>query len=113
MNLFSFLNSKPNNNSSQASDSDLPTWQLDVSGRVQGVGFRWSVQTYAQELGLNGTVRNNPDSTVTIQLQASKKQVDNFIKNLPNKLSDFAQIKDIQIKKLAKVEKMHGFHVLY
>lgn len=91
----------------------MQTWKLTASGTVQGVGFRWSVQNCAQDLEINGTVKNNPDSTVTIILQANKEQVDEFIKKLPDFISPFAKIKDINITELAGVEKLHGFHVLY
>jgi len=32
-----------------------------ITGRVQGVGFRWWVQRHAQELGLTGWVMNADD----------------------------------------------------
>lgn len=35
-----------------------------MSGRVQGVGFRYFVQDRALELGLRGWVRNLPDGSV-------------------------------------------------
>ena len=89
------------------------TWEFIASGVVQGVGFRWSVQTAAQELDLKGTVQNNPDLTVTIRLQGKQSEMDNFLVLLPQKISPFAKISKIDTKYLGKVEKMHGFHVLY
>ncbi|ARD06545.1 acylphosphatase [Lactobacillus amylolyticus] len=91
----------------------METWKLVVSGLVQGVGFRWSVLNYAQSLGINGTVKNNADSTVTIILQADKQTVNSFIQNLPKHISPFAKIENIQAEELPGVEKMHDFHVLY
>jgi acylphosphatase len=46
--------------------SDRPAVRILVSGRVQGVGFRyWTVQE-ARRLGLDGWVRNRSDGTVEI-----------------------------------------------
>ncbi|MDE3034205.1 MAG: acylphosphatase [Acidobacteriota bacterium] len=36
-----------------------------VTGRVQGVGFRWWAEAQAQALGLAGFVRNDPDGAVS------------------------------------------------
>lgn len=39
-----------------------------VTGRVQGVGFRWWTTRQAKELGLRGTVRNCEDGSVELRL---------------------------------------------
>jgi acylphosphatase len=39
---------------------------LEVSGRVQGVGFRWFVVEKARRLRLAGWVRNRPDGKVEV-----------------------------------------------
>lgn len=42
-----------------------------VSGRVQGVGFRWFVMREAARLDLAGYVRNRPDGTVEVVAQGA------------------------------------------
>ncbi len=39
-----------------------------VSGRVQGVGFRWWTRRTAEEIGVRGTVRNRRDGTVEVHV---------------------------------------------
>lgn len=42
---------------------------LRFTGRVQGVGFRWTNQGTANELGLSGWVRNLSDGTVSMEVE--------------------------------------------
>ncbi len=44
---------------------DVWAMRVVVSGRVQGVGFRWAAWREAERLGVSGHVRNEPDDTVT------------------------------------------------
>jgi acylphosphatase len=46
--------------------SNRPAVRLLVSGRVQGVGFRYWAAREAKRLGLHGWVRNHNDGTVEI-----------------------------------------------
>lgn len=41
-----------------------------VSGRVQGVGFRWFVKARAQALGIKGKVRNTSNGMVEVYAEA-------------------------------------------
>jgi acylphosphatase len=47
-----------------------------VSGRVQGVGFRYTTRGLAQELGLAGWVRNLPNGAVEVWAQGPNEAVD-------------------------------------
>jgi len=37
-----------------------------ITGRVQGVGFRWWTLRHARDLGIAGFVRNQPDGSVDV-----------------------------------------------
>ncbi|ARD42039.1 acylphosphatase [Actinomyces gaoshouyii] len=50
-----------------------------VSGRVQGVGFRWSCMEEAERLGLVGEVRNLPDGDVEVLAQGPADDVARLI----------------------------------
>lgn len=47
-----------------------------VSGRVQGVGFRWETRAKALELGLCGWVRNLPDGGVEAEFEGTTAALD-------------------------------------
>jgi acylphosphatase len=49
-----------------------------VSGRVQGVGFRYFTQSVAAREGIYGWVRNIPDGRVEIQAEGESEAMDRF-----------------------------------
>jgi acylphosphatase len=50
-----------------------------VIGRVQGVGFRAFVAFCAEEIGVNGWVRNVSWNTVETLAEGNREQIDQFI----------------------------------
>jgi acylphosphatase len=50
-----------------------------VTGRVQGVGFRWSAVREARQLGLRGWVRNADDGSVEIEAEGAPSALADFL----------------------------------
>jgi acylphosphatase len=50
--------------------------RLRISGRVQGVGFRYAMRHEAVRLGVNGWVRNRSDGSVEALLQGAAEAVE-------------------------------------
>lgn len=53
--------------------------RLLVSGRVQGVGFRWFVREAARQHRLAGWVRNRPDGSVELEASGDDTGFRQFI----------------------------------
>jgi acylphosphatase len=53
-----------------------------VSGRVQGVGFRWFVLQCAKAAGVAGWVRNTPDGAVEVLATGDSDQLELIEKSL-------------------------------
>ena len=56
--------------------------QYVFTGRVQGVGFRYSAQYLAQGLGITGWVKNEWDGTVVMEAQGTEEMLDLLIQKL-------------------------------
>jgi len=53
-----------------------------VSGRVQGVGFRYFVKKHAEALAVNGYAKNLPDGRVEFLLQGNKAAILTMLENI-------------------------------
>lgn len=60
----------------------MPEAAFRVSGRVQGVGFRWWTRLQARELELQGTVRNAPDGSVEVHARGEAAALDELRRRL-------------------------------
>jgi acylphosphatase len=53
-----------------------------VSGRVQGVGFRYFTERSTHALRVSGWVRNLPDGRVEAEVQGERAEVEKFLENV-------------------------------
>ena len=56
--------------------------QVLYSGRVQGVGFRFTVKMVAQGFDLTGTVRNLPEGRVELIAEGERAELEEFLKGI-------------------------------
>lgn len=84
--------------------------RLLVSGRVQGVGFRYATYTLALELGdIYGRVWNNDDGTVEILAQsADAAKLAKFIQEVRKGPSAWSKVSYVDVT-LANFSDYHDF----
>lgn len=56
--------------------------QVFYEGRVQGVGFRYTVRKTALGFDVRGTVRNLPDGRVELQVAGDASEVQAFLQEI-------------------------------
>jgi acylphosphatase len=56
--------------------------EIFYDGRVQGVGFRWSVRNIAKGFDVTGWVRNLPDGRVQMQVTGTEEEVRAFLEGI-------------------------------
>ena len=70
-----------------------------ISGRVQGVGFRYFTEAAAAREGLHGWVRNLPDRRVEIAAEGEADAVERFERQIrqgpPGARVDHVQVDDV------------------
>jgi len=54
----------------------IKSLSIHVFGRVHGVGFRYHARNMAEENGIRGFVRNDPDGSVYIEAEGEENQLE-------------------------------------
>ncbi|HPT20954.1 MAG TPA: acylphosphatase [Bacteroidales bacterium] len=58
---------------------EIIRYKIQVKGRVQGVGFRWSAANEARNNGIDGYVKNLSNGDVYIEAEGKKYQLDAYV----------------------------------
>ncbi|HEV2695401.1 MAG TPA: acylphosphatase [Verrucomicrobiae bacterium] len=81
------------------------------SGRVQGVGFRYTAKTVATGFEITGIVRNLPDGRVELAAEGLRDELDAFRAALHDAgLAGF--IRDEQVSWAEPENKFRGFEIV-
>jgi len=81
------------------------------SGRVQGVGFRYTSRYLASKYNLSGWVKNLADGRVELLIQGEGKAIEDFLRDLNEEFKGY--IMDTQIENVSIDESLKGFHIRF
>jgi acylphosphatase len=81
-----------------------------ISGRVQGVGFRYFTEAAAAREGLHGWVRNLPDGRVEIDVEGEAEAVERFERNVRHGPPG-ARVSDVHVDDGVPQRRESGFSV--
>ncbi|HYV39228.1 MAG TPA: acylphosphatase [Gemmataceae bacterium] len=82
--------------------------RVTYTGRVQGVGFRYTVSGLARGFGVAGTVRNCPDGSVELIVQGEETEVKAFMNAIARRMEGYVQ--DQMVQDIVACP-MQGFHI--
>ena len=84
--------------------------KFHVRGRVQGVGFRYFVESAAMREGLHGWVRNLPDGSVEAQAEGDVDAVERFERALRHG-PPAARVDEVRVDSMDPTGRDTGFAV--
>jgi acylphosphatase len=82
-----------------------------ITGRVQGVGFRWTTKDLARGFDVCGSVRNLPDGSVEILIMGERGEVDAFLKELSEESALAHHVKTLHSQDIPPLEGVRGFSI--
>lgn len=88
----------------------IKQYHLLIHGHVQGVGYRYYAQQYAQKLGLTGWVRNLADGGVEIVAEGDTALLEQLIswgKQGPR----YANVRDVELTQLTATSEFRDFSI--
>jgi acylphosphatase len=81
-----------------------------ISGRVQGVGYRYFVKENARKLDLTGWVRNTKDGGVEAVFQGDEKRIEQLI-GLCKKGPFMADVEHLGFEWEESIQALTDFHI--
>jgi acylphosphatase len=87
-------------------------YEIIITGRVQGVGFRYFVQKRANEFNIKGWVKNERDGSVLVMAQGEEKDVETFLEHLKIGPS-MARVHKVEKNEMPELEDFTDFSIRY
>ena len=86
--------------------------EFTVSGRVQGVGFRWFVLRRARSLEITGWVKNCSDGSVEIRAEGTQAALES-LESLLNKGPAGSMVQQVLSRDAGTVRRYQEFDIVY
>lgn len=71
---------------------------MTVSGKVQGVGFRYHTKQLADQLQIKGSVKNETNGDVYIEAIGTTETIDQFIQQIKTSSFPFSHVEKIKLE---------------
>ena len=89
--------------------SDVHYEEVFFSGRVQGVGFRYTTMQVAKEFEVAGQVRNLTDGRVQLEVEGRADEVEHFIEALSDRMHGY--IRKTERRAQRRPAQFRGFEI--
>lgn len=83
---------------------------IRISGKVQGVWFRKNAQIVADQLGVKGFVRNEPDGSVYLEAEGAPEPLERFIEWC-GKGPERSEVKKVEAEQTAELRDFDAFRI--
>lgn len=91
---------------------NIKTYNMLFSGRVQGVGFRYFVESIANKNGIKGYVRNIYNEKVEVVCQGKEEDLKHFIDEI-KKGPSFSEVTNIETREIEGSNEYGTFEIRY
>lgn len=85
--------------------------QVIFEGRVQGVGFRYTVKDLSRGFDVCGWIKNRPDGTVELQVMGGQADVLEFIEEIVVESTVARNIRNYIVTSIPLLENTRGFRI--
>ncbi len=85
--------------------------EVHYSGRVQGVGFRYTTRSIAQQFAVTGYVKNLPDGSVELVVEGRPEEIQAMLRAVQAEMGRY--IRDVRDTPSRATDGFSGFDVRF
>lgn len=98
------------NSKSPSGDLGVKHLNIKITGKVQGVGFRETTKIIANQMSVNGIIRNEADGSVYVEAEADDIFLEEFV-NWCNEGPDRSRVENVEVSE-GELKNYRNFEIL-